>query len=235
MGIDPLLGSSGRGQNRFGRRGEVLPRESGSPPVFGRREKPPVRDVSLQRERLRALYCEIRLHFVDRALPDEPLPFTWEEESPAILFGDRARIHCDPVSGGYVFTDGMPGPRAVLTTSSPERMLDCVTSHLAAGPQQIAAITTLGAIEMCVGNRIADMERVLILATLRRFHGNRTHAARQLGISLRTLRNKLRLYWRQIDANDQLLPSDADDVTAKFDRAVNWSGGNPMEPDRNET
>jgi two-component system response regulator FlrC len=38
------------------------------------------------------------------------------------------------------------------------------------------------------------MERKLITSTLEQTNGNRTHAARLLGISLRTLRNKLREY-----------------------------------------
>lgn len=41
---------------------------------------------------------------------------------------------------------------------------------------------------------VSDMERGLILKTLRDLNGNRTRAAEVLGISLRTLRNKLRLY-----------------------------------------
>jgi two-component system response regulator FlrC len=41
---------------------------------------------------------------------------------------------------------------------------------------------------------IWEMERELILKTLERHDGNRTHAARTLGISIRTLRNKLREY-----------------------------------------
>ncbi len=41
---------------------------------------------------------------------------------------------------------------------------------------------------------VSDMERGLILNTLRGLDGNRTRAAEVLGISLRTLRNKLRLY-----------------------------------------
>ena len=40
---------------------------------------------------------------------------------------------------------------------------------------------------------LADLERIAILEALRRVRGNRTHAARLLGISLRTLRNKLRV------------------------------------------
>ena len=45
-----------------------------------------------------------------------------------------------------------------------------------------------------VGRTIADVERHLILDTLTCCLGNRTHAARILGISIRTLRNKLNEY-----------------------------------------
>ena len=38
------------------------------------------------------------------------------------------------------------------------------------------------------------MEKRMIFATLDRLGGNRTRAAEQLGISIRTLRNKLREY-----------------------------------------
>ena len=41
---------------------------------------------------------------------------------------------------------------------------------------------------------IEDMERHLILLALKRHDGNRTHAASTLGISLRTLRNKINAY-----------------------------------------
>jgi len=47
-----------------------------------------------------------------------------------------------------------------------------------------------------VGLSVADVERDLILATLRQMDGNRTHAARLLGISVRTMRNKLAIYYR---------------------------------------
>ncbi len=45
-----------------------------------------------------------------------------------------------------------------------------------------------------VGRTVADVERDLILETLTHCLGNRTHAANILGISIRTLRNKLKLY-----------------------------------------
>ena len=45
-----------------------------------------------------------------------------------------------------------------------------------------------------VGRTVAEVERDLILGTLNHTLGNRTHAATILGISIRTLRNKLRQY-----------------------------------------
>ena len=55
---------------------------------------------------------------------------------------------------------------------------------------QIAEAVTRG----LVGRTVADVERDLILDTLDHCLGNRTHAAKILGISIRTLRNKLNEY-----------------------------------------
>ncbi|NNE84479.1 MAG: sigma-54-dependent Fis family transcriptional regulator [Alphaproteobacteria bacterium] len=48
-----------------------------------------------------------------------------------------------------------------------------------------------------VGHTVAEVERELILDTLNHCLGNRTHAATILGISIRTLRNKLKQYTEQ--------------------------------------
>jgi hypothetical protein len=54
---------------------------------------------------------------------------------------------------------------------------------------------------------LASLERLAIQEALRRLNGNRTHAARLLGISLRTLRNKLREFRiRAASADGQLVP-----------------------------
>jgi DNA-binding NtrC family response regulator len=55
------------------------------------------------------------------------------------------------------------------------------------------AATTAG----LVGRTVADVERELIIDTLQHCLGNRTHAATILGISIRTLRNKLKQYGEQ--------------------------------------
>ncbi len=51
-----------------------------------------------------------------------------------------------------------------------------------------------GSTAALVGRTVADVERELIIDTLQHCLGNRTHAATILGISIRTLRNKLKQY-----------------------------------------
>jgi len=49
-------------------------------------------------------------------------------------------------------------------------------------------------VPLLIGSTLGEIERELVLHTLVRCNGNRTHAARMLGLSIRTLRNKIRLY-----------------------------------------
>jgi DNA-binding NtrC family response regulator len=49
-------------------------------------------------------------------------------------------------------------------------------------------------VPLLIGTPLSEIERELIVQTLLRCSGNRTHAAKLLGMSVRTLRNKIRLY-----------------------------------------
>ncbi|BCW88479.1 Regulatory protein AtoC [Alphaproteobacteria bacterium SO-S41] len=60
-----------------------------------------------------------------------------------------------------------------------------------------------------VGRTVSDMERDLIIETLSHCLGNRTHAANILGISIRTLRNKLKEY---TDAGVKVPPPGANEM-----------------------
>jgi two-component system response regulator FlrC len=64
----------------------------------------------------------------------------------------------------------------------------------ATSPAAMAAQTAEAMNRALVGRTVADVERDLILDTLDHTFGNRTHAANILGISIRTLRNKLNQY-----------------------------------------
>ena len=64
------------------------------------------------------------------------------------------------------------------------------TDHIAAQAAQTAEAMS----KSLVGQTVAEVERDLIMDTLHHCLGNRTHAATILGISIRTLRNKLNQY-----------------------------------------
>lgn len=83
--------------------------------------------------------------------------------------------------------------RAVLLASGDE--LDSNAIHLTAGGgNDHAASSSDEAGKAMVGRTVAEVERELIIDTLQHCLGNRTHAANILGISIRTLRNKLKQY-----------------------------------------
>jgi DNA-binding NtrC family response regulator len=92
--------------------------------------------------------------------------------------------------------------RAVLLSTGPEIGIDGILSpdgaRLGEGRgNDIAANAAFAAEQVTrglVGRTVAEVERDLILETLKHCLGNRTHAANILGISIRTLRNKLNEY-----------------------------------------
>jgi DNA-binding NtrC family response regulator len=92
--------------------------------------------------------------------------------------------------------------RAVLLASGEEIGIDGILTpdgmrlDQARNPPAVAHATLAAeaVTRALVGRTVADVERDLILETLRHCLGNRTHAANILGISIRTLRNKLNEY-----------------------------------------
>jgi DNA-binding NtrC family response regulator len=93
--------------------------------------------------------------------------------------------------------------RAVLLASGAEIGVDAIRApdgaRLDEAAEQAPAVTHAAVAaeqvtRALVGRTVADVERHLILDTLRHCLGNRTHAANILGISIRTLRNKLNEY-----------------------------------------
>jgi DNA-binding NtrC family response regulator len=61
-------------------------------------------------------------------------------------------------------------------------------------------------VPLLIGATVGEVERELVLQTLIRCNGNRTRAARVLGVSVRTLRNKIRIY--SADGIEVPAPSD---------------------------
>jgi len=83
---------------------------------------------------------------------------------------------------------------AVGDEIGPEAVMVDMERGVASGAMGDAGAGSDGGTVGLVGRTVADVERDLIIDTLRHCLGNRTHAATILGISIRTLRNKLRQY-----------------------------------------
>jgi len=86
-------------------------------------------------------------------------------------------------TGTEIGIDGILSPDGMRLDQSPGAD---IAAHAAMAAEQIT--------RNLVGRTVAEVERDLILETLKHCLGNRTHAANILGISIRTLRNKLNEY-----------------------------------------
>lgn len=87
----------------------------------------------------------------------------------------------------------LPDGRPLLGGQGSTHAAPAYDSGLAGQAAQAADAVT----RSFVGQTVAEMEKTLILDTLNHCLGNRTHAANILGISIRTLRNKLNEYAEQ--------------------------------------
>lgn len=98
----------------------------------------------------------------------------------SVLLAHGSQIDADAIMlSGSSFAPDKSSPAAMAAQNAAER---------------IGIGGTPGGPGVLVGRTVADVERDLILDTLNHCLGNRTHAANILGISIRTLRNKLKLY-----------------------------------------
>jgi two-component system response regulator FlrC len=141
------------------------------PPLRERRD-----DINLLAEHFGAKFAELN------ALPVRPL-------EPAALNALRAHHW-----RGNVRELENTMHRAVLLAEGDTIGADAIMISDALGSSSDEAGTAPGDASAMVGRTVADVERDLILNTLEHCLGNRTHAANILGISIRTLRNKLKLY-----------------------------------------
>ena len=69
-----------------------------------------------------------------------------------------------------------------------------VPSHIPVPPVPAPSLAPNEVVPLLIGATVGEIERELVLQTLARCGGNRTRAARVLGLSVRTLRNKIRQY-----------------------------------------
>ncbi len=92
-----------------------------------------------------------------------------------------------------------PGNVRELENLMERAVLLCRDDHVA--PEHLTALEPVAVsgagLDVGNGGTMRDMEQSLILQTLQNVQGNRTRASARLGISLRTLRNKLAEYRKQ--------------------------------------
>jgi len=190
----------------FGKRNKSAqtPTGDGAEAVFGEHWRLS-QSVSLQEARLSLLYSELLVLFEDQAFPRDAQPFVTEfdREAPRLLIRNSAAVTIDGETGYLVFNEFASRAGVIVVTASEERMIDHIVCHLASCGNASGKETANKAAQMLVGQTLADVERRLILQTLRYCHGNRTRTAATLGISLRTIRNKLRGYWQSAEAEGE--------------------------------
>lgn len=158
--------------------------------------------LSFQKLRLSCLRWELTALFEDSAFPEEVPSFDLDTKgkTPRLLVGNKAVVTIDNQTGYLVFNEEGVRSGLIVVTASEERLIDHIVNHLAARPGMPSPQACNKAASMLVGQTLADVERQLILHTLRHCHGSRPRTAKMLGVSLHTIKNKLREYWRTSEA-----------------------------------
>lgn len=153
-----------------------------------------------------------RLNVVNIRLPalaERPADIAPLAEHFAVKYADANDVPRKPLSDEAIQklqSYGWPGNvrelentmhRAILLASGEEIDADAILltsqdSAATSGPVDTMGGDATGG--QLVGQTVAEVERSLIIDTLDHCLGNRTHAANILGISIRTLRNKLKQY-----------------------------------------
>jgi two-component system response regulator FlrC len=137
-------------------------------------------------------------HFIKKyselnCLPERPLSEAAKRMLVAHAWRGNVRELENTMHRAVLLASGTEvGPEAVLLSNAPA-MAD-PSASVAASAAVAAQAAIQGSTQGLVGRTMADVERDLIIDTLHHCLGNRTHAANILGISIRTLRNKLRQY-----------------------------------------
>ena len=151
-----------------------------------------------------------RLNVVNLAVPalrERPLDIVALADHFAAKFADLNGVTRRPVSEAakrMIATASWPGNvralenamhRAVLLCSGDTIEADAISLPDGAALETSPSLANSGDENgSLVGRTVAEVEQALIMDTLDHCFGNRTHAANILGISIRTLRNKLKQY-----------------------------------------
>ncbi len=109
----------------------------------------------------------------------------------AILMATQDDIEAEAI---FIQSDGLSASMAPPTPPAANAPDPAGVSNAQTTGVDAPTLQNQSSVESMIGRTIADVERDMILNTLDHCLGNRTHAANILGISIRTLRNKLNQY-----------------------------------------
>jgi DNA-binding NtrC family response regulator len=136
---------------------------------------------------------ELAEHFVEKyskanGLPPRPLSAEARRALSINRWPGNVRELENTIHRAVLISSGEEiGPEGLVTPDGGRlEQAQPAVAHAALAAEQVTRVL--------VGRTVADVERDLILETLKHCLGNRTHAANILGISIRTLRNKLNEY-----------------------------------------
>jgi two-component system, response regulator FlrC len=146
------------------------------------RERP--QDVLVLADHFAKKYAEVN------GLPVRPITAEARRMLTECAWAGNVRELENTVHRATLLASGVEIGADALRTPDGEALGSRPAGDIAARAVQTAEAVT----RSMVGRTVADVERDLILDTLDHCLGNRTHAAKILGISIRTLRNKLHEY-----------------------------------------
>ena len=153
---------------------------------------PPLRDrpadILALAEHFGRKYAEIN------GMPERPLAADAKRELIAARWPGNVRELENTIHRAVLLATGIEIGVEAIRSPDGARMEGNVAVPRSADPAVRAAQTAEAVTRALVGRTVAEVERDLILDTLDHCLGNRTHAAKILGISIRTLRNKLNEY-----------------------------------------
>lgn len=159
------------------------------------RERPA--DIQVLAAHFASKYAEVN-HMPERQLNGDSLKLLTAHTWPGNVRELENAIHRsvllatgDEIAPAAILLPDASGNLAGTPTPSPTDTTTAPTSLDSADPSGDEAADPNAGL---VGKTVAEVERDLIIDTLKHCLGNRTHAANILGISIRTLRNKLNQY-----------------------------------------
>ena len=161
------------------------------------RERPA--DIQIIASHFAAKYADIN-HMPDRKISPDAMKQLTAHNWPGNVRELENTIHRSVL----LATGDEISPSAVLLPDGSGHLMGsaaALTENTDAHDPEVSNFVAMGgadadpdAAAKMVGKTVAEVERVLIIDTLKHCLGNRTHAANILGISIRTLRNKLNQY-----------------------------------------